>query len=33
MNTVTKVQLDLQRPIPLEVLAEPKIGAIVLSLF
>ena len=33
MNTVTQVQLDLQRPIPLEVLAEPMVGAIVLSLF
>ena len=33
MNTVTQVQLDLQRPIPLEVLVEPMVGAIVLSLF
>ena len=33
MNTVTQVQLDLQRPIPLEVLVEPMIGAIVMSLF
>ena len=33
MSHVTQVQLDLQRSIPLEVLAEPMIGAIVLSLF